>query len=337
MPRPPRGTASFLVASVLLLGAAVFPGTLARFVDTPNVPGNVFQTRTCFGSHVVSGSYLGNGNDNRAITGVGLAPDLVIVKSRTTGAATSRTSTMVGDVSKALVNATALNTNRIQSLDANGFTVGTNNTVNSNGVTYSFVALKSCAGTMSVGTYTGNGTASRALTGLGFSPDYVLVLPANGNAVVQRGTGMPASFRFDQTAAGASDVLSLDADGFTVGNGTEVNQNTIAYHYVAWNAAPGQVSIGSYTGNGVDNRAITTPGFSPEWTVVRRATNGNNPCDRAAHRTSDLVGDNTLNFASAATFADGIQALQATGFQVGTNCQVNTNASTYYFAAFNDF
>ena len=36
-------------------------------------------------------------------------------------------------------------------------------------------------------------------------------------------------------------------------------------------------------------------------------------------------------------FADGIQALQPTGFQVGTNCQVNTNASTYYFAAFNDF
>ena len=108
MPRPPRGTASFLVASVLLLGAAVFPGTLARFVDTPNVSGNVFQTRACFGSHVVSGSYLGNGIDNRAITGVGLAPDLVIVKSRTTGAATGRTSTMVGDVSKALVNAHGL-------------------------------------------------------------------------------------------------------------------------------------------------------------------------------------------------------------------------------------
>ena len=164
-----------------------------------------------------------------------------------------------------------------------------------------------------------------------------MVLSANGNAVVQRSTSMTASYRFDQTAAGANDVLSLDANGFTVGNGNNVNQNTTAYHYVAWNATPGQVSVGSYVGNGVDNRNITTPGFSPEWTVVRRATNGNNPCDRASHRTSDVPGDLTLNFTNTAGFVDGIQALQPTGFQVGTNCQVNTNLSTYFFTAFNDY
>jgi phosphotransferase system HPr-like phosphotransfer protein len=45
----------------------------------------------------------------------------------------------------------------------------------------------------------------------------------------------------------------------------------------------------------------------------------------------------TLNYANAATFANGIQALQATGFQVGTNCQVNTNGSTYFFVALNDY
>ena len=186
--------------------------------------------------------------------------------------------------------------------------------------------------------YTGNGVASRAFTGLGFSPDYVMVLSANGNAVVQRSTSMTASYRFDQTAAGANDVLSLDANGFTVGNGTEVNQNAIAYHYVAWNATPGQVSVGSYVGNGVDNRSHHDAGILAR--VDRRASRRRTGTTRAiarSHRTSDVPGDLTLNFTNTAGFVDGIQALQPTGFQVGTNCQVNTNLSTYFFIAFNDY
>ena len=39
-------------------------------------------------------------------------------------------------------------------------------------------------------------------------------------------------------------------------------------------------------------------------------------------------------FPNVATFASGIQALQADGFQVGTNCRVNTNGTTYNWVAF---
>ena len=35
-----------------------------------------------------------------------------------------------------------------------------------------------------------------------------------------------------------------------------------------------------------------------------------------------------------ATIPSGIQALQAHGFQVGTNCRVNTNGTTYNWVAF---
>jgi hypothetical protein len=336
MRRAPRGTLSFAVAAILLLFAALMPGTLARFVDSPAVPANVFSARPTFGGvHVATGSHVGNGVDNRAFTGIGFTPDLVIVKSHANAVAVARTSTMAGDVSKALTGGAALNTNRIQSLDANGFTLGTNNAVNANGVVYSWVAFRTAPG-MTVGTYTGDGAASRAITGLAFSPDYVMVLAANGNATVQRAAPVAATYRFDQAAASANSILSLNAAGFTVGNHGQVNQNGIAYHYVAWNAAPGQVSVGSYTGNAADDRSITGPGFLPEYALVRRSTNGN-ACDRASHRTADVSGDLTLNYAGAAAFANGIQALQATGFQVGTDCRVNTNASTYLFVAFNDY
>jgi len=90
-----------------------------------------------------SGSYTGNGADNRAITGgVGFQPDVVIIKSNTAQLAVMRTSTMVGDASKELCAATAFQTNRIQSLDPGGFTVGTNAQVNSSGVTYYWVAFR---------------------------------------------------------------------------------------------------------------------------------------------------------------------------------------------------
>ena len=105
----------------------------------------------------MTGSYVGNAVDNRAINTVGFTPDLVIVKSRAAGLGVARTSTMAGDVSKSLGNAQALAANRIQSLTATGFTIGTQNTVNANGTTYSWVAFRTCAGTMSVGSYTGNG------------------------------------------------------------------------------------------------------------------------------------------------------------------------------------
>ena len=73
---------------------------------------------------------------------MGFQPDLVIIKSNTAQLAVMRTATMVGDASKELSAATAFQTNRIQSLDPGGFTVGTNAQVNSSGVTYYWVAFR---------------------------------------------------------------------------------------------------------------------------------------------------------------------------------------------------
>ena len=75
-------------------------------------------------SEVLTGTYVGNGADNRPITGLGFQPDLVIVKATTAGQAVARTSTMTGDVSKQMGTGTP-STDSIQSLDPTGFTVGT--------------------------------------------------------------------------------------------------------------------------------------------------------------------------------------------------------------------
>jgi hypothetical protein len=50
----------------------------------------------------------------------------------------------------------------------------------------------------------------------------------------------------------------------------------------------------------------------------------------AVWRPFSAAGDRTLYWGATASTTDRIQALQADGFQVGTNAQVNTNGSTYY-------
>ena len=124
---------------------------------------------------MISGTYVGNGTDNRAIT-VGFGADVVIVRSFDSNVTSIiRTSSMSGDVSKDLDGTVALAANNIQSLDANGFTVGTDTAVNENGTTYVWTAFKASAGVLKVGSYTGNGT-TQGITGAGFSPELVYVL-----------------------------------------------------------------------------------------------------------------------------------------------------------------
>src|SRR5262245_60957330 len=72
-------------------------------------------------AQVVTGSYVGDGSAQRRITGLGFAPDAVIIKADSAQFGVMRTSTMAGDNTKVLINATPLAPNLIKSLDPDGF------------------------------------------------------------------------------------------------------------------------------------------------------------------------------------------------------------------------
>src|SRR5881396_3043162 len=74
----------------LLLGGALSTPALAQFA---------------------SGSYTGDGIDNRIIAALGFRPDVVIIKGNTAQLGVIRTATMVGDASKELSAATAFQAN----------------------------------------------------------------------------------------------------------------------------------------------------------------------------------------------------------------------------------
>ena len=126
---------------------------------------------------LVTGTYTGNGVDDRWINDPGFEPDLVIIKADAANAAVWRTSDMgVGESFWFSVYGGAYG-NRIQDFGANGFQVGTNADVNANGVDYYWAAFRDTgAADFAVGTYTGDGADDRNITGVGFQPTILYIL-----------------------------------------------------------------------------------------------------------------------------------------------------------------
>jgi len=93
-----------------------------------------------------------------------------------------------------------------------------------------------------------------------------------------------------------------------------------------------RMAVGSYTGNGLDNRSIGGVGFQPDLVMLRWDTGGS--ATSVVWRSSAMVGDTTCTANNTPAFANGIQALEADGFQIGSDNQVNQTGLTYYWVAF---
>jgi hypothetical protein len=322
------------VLALVAIAAWTTASSGASFTDSKSNPTNGFSAATSFpGIRVASGSYTGTGVDNRAITGVGFQPDVVIVKSDdNSGVAEIRTSTMTGDNTKPMSGATALTTNLIQSLTSDGFTLGNDNAVNRNGRAYHWVAMKSYSGHMALGTYTGNGT-SKSITGLGFSPEYAIVLPAANQTAVQRMSAMTRTFTFGADTGITTGITSLDSNGFSVGNSATVNSNAATYHYIAWNEDVDEMDTSAYTGTGASH-AISGVGFQPAFVMVH--ANDTTTGRAGAMRSSAMSGTASQLFTATTNESTGITALGSGSFTVGTSTTVNNNGTTYDYVAFKD-
>lgn len=280
-----------------------------------------------------SGYYVGNGRP-RSITGVGFQPDLVIIKcDRSTGRPVWRSSAMTGDSSTYFEYANINQGDLITSLDSDGFSLGTNNYVNYTNVRYTWVAFSGSGdGTFKVGSYTGDSLDNRNITGLGFQPDLVWVKGDSLNYAIWSSSAMAAdsSEYFRASAPIANCIQSLLADGFQVGTSSNVNGVGTTYYYVAFKVGASSCSVGTYTGNGVDNRSISGLGFNPDLVLVKQSSAAN----YAVMRNDQNYGDDTHMVYPANNATNHIQAFEADGFQIGTNDRVNANASTYYYMAF---
>ena len=96
------------------------------------------------------------------------------------------------------------------------------------------------------GTYAGDGAATLAIVGVGFQPKFVMIypqIPGTGGYYVVFKCSDDGAFAFISKAGlrayEVDHIISLDADGFTVGDGPGgignfMNVNLRNYAYQAW-------------------------------------------------------------------------------------------------------
>ena len=147
--------------------------------------------------------------------------------------------------------------------------------------------------------YTGDGTSSRSITGVGFQPDWIWIKGRNqarNNTLFDIVRGVQIQLHTNKTSAESTQsnaLSSFDSDGFSVGDNTGVNENTTTY--VSWNWLAGGsassnsdgsitssvsanttagFSIVSYTGNSTGGATVGHGlGSVPNWIIVKDRDN----------------------------------------------------------------
>ena len=205
--------------------------------------------------------------------------------------------------------------------------------------------------------YTGDGTTSHAITGVGFQPDWVSIKNRSNarsgiNYDVIRGAN--SDLRWDSTAqedtSATNQLLSFDADGFTVGDKNNINGNNETI--VAWNwkaggtpvsnsngsitssvsAAPNAgFSIVSYTGTGANATVGHGLTQKPEWLVTKSRDSSLNWSflqinDMTTDKVMALQATNA-QFSSAGSFIES--DFTATTFGVGTETPTNKSGDDF--------
>ena len=277
---------------------------------------------------IKSGSYAGTGIA-QSITGVGFQPVAVFIKGSGATISVVCMASMGADQTKPITGSSALFAGGVTSLDADGFTVGTDSRVNAAATTNYWIAFgDNGVPDLHQSSYVGDGGNDRSITGSGFQPDQVFTGSATtAGGLIWRASSMgaDASQGFAQ-ALTADQIQAMEADGFQVGTSSNANANLVTYHYLCLKDVANLVKTLSYTGNGADGRSLADMTFQPDNVITKSATNTNG----GRIRFKDQVGDLTFPFSGAAAAANNIQALEADGFQVGTAANVNENTIVFH-------
>jgi hypothetical protein len=275
-----------------LIDSFTSDGFVVRGTTTgKNVSGVTYYYLALGGSGVVTGTYTGNGSDNRSITGIGFQPKWVIVQGSNNHTvhktAASGNST---DTAHHFTEIADLN-NAIQALQADGFQVGTDLKVNNSGTTYYYAAMSDT--NLATGTYTGNGSDNRNITGVGFNPIAVLIKQSStAQARSHSGnSGDSSNFMRANNAPAADAIQSLISDGFQIGTHSTVNNNGSTYYWIAFGA-----SSTAHTKT-LTEAPTATATFSRAWTLARTLT-------EAKTATASIIKTATKRLVEAVTGAD---------------------------------
>ena len=249
--------------------------------------------------------WTGDGSSSRAITGLNISPDLLWIK-RLNSSLDHFLWDSVRGVTKELYSnqsyAEGTSTNKLASLDSNGFTVKNNSAVNANNDTYvawawdagsstvsntdgtitTNLRANTAAGT-SIATYSGSGTNGDTIGhGLGVEPDFCIIKARNKSddwRVYHSALGTGSFLALNSANPASSGANWQSISDTTIGLQNDSAINGSGYDYVAYffHSVPQFSKVGVYTGNGSSsNGTFVFCGFRPRFVCLKNISSSQN-------------------------------------------------------------
>jgi len=187
---------------------------------------------------------------------------------------------------------------------------------------------------LNTGSYTGDGLDKKAVSGYSGRPLFAVVKGAStqlGNCRFMQAAGKG----FSASVLSANRIVQLASDGFKVGTDATVNTSAAGYYHFGFGAAGlpttgVRMAVGSYTGDGVDDKEIATTGVNPDLVWIKR-----DGAHYTVWKSDQHTGEATSYFSALADIAsNAIQSLGTGQFTIGSDASVNSNGETYYWVAF---
>ena len=193
--------------------------------------------------------------------------------------------------------------------------------------------------------YTGTSADNRAVTGVGFQPDFLWIkdrttafshalfdsVRGSSKMLVTQGT------EAEQTDAGSGGLTSFDTDGFTTdagsGGNPYRNTNQSGDAYASWNwkeTADAGFDIVAYTGNGSARTISHSCGAVPKMIIIKDRSAADNwnvytaPTGNNSHMHLNLT-----NAASGSSSYWNTTTPTSSVFSLGSNSAVNANGNNF--------
>jgi len=181
--------------------------------------------------------------------GLGVAPELFIIKNLSSAVNWSVYNSSVGAGNKLQINssnqASATSNYANTSPTSSVFSLSGGNEVNGSGSNYIAYCFHSVAGLSKVGSYVGNGLTNGPTVALGFEPSFLMCKETTntGNWRIMDNTRQPSNPKSNgllanltnAESASSSNVVDFNSDNFQlVGGGSDVNASGQTYMYLAF-------------------------------------------------------------------------------------------------------
>jgi len=320
--------------------------------------------------------YTGNGS-TQSITGLDFQPDWVWIKNRSSSnnnrlfdSVRGAGFNIVSNATSAQIDAGTGTGGQLRSFTSDGFTVGSDGSVNHNNeniVSWNWKAGTSVSGTttgsgtgkaysgsvnttsgFSIIKYIGNGTAGHSIPHhLGITPEIIMakrLSDAGEWYVFSTGMGNTKHMRLNRD--GAEDTAntiwndtSPNATNFTVGTNVDMNTNDDPVIAYSFNSVQGYSKMGEYIGNGNANGPFVYTGFKPAFVLWKKTSAAGNWLIMDNKRSPINVAQTYLkanaSAAEDATSSDIRWDFLANGIKCrGDNSSINTSSATYTYMAF---